>query len=86
MARPVREAFRTRCRSRRPRHSSASWQRIAFLRSARSVLSCTSASPGRSGCESTSLLDLRDGLRVLLHERLAKGASSYEITAERLED
>ena len=46
-ARPVARAVRTRFRSRRPRYSPVSWQRIAFLRSARSVLGCTSASPGR---------------------------------------
>lgn len=46
-ARPVARAVRTRFRSRRPRYSPVSWQRIAFLRSARSVLGRTSASPGR---------------------------------------
>lgn len=48
-----------------------SWQRIAFLRSVPSVLSCTSASPGRSGCETTWLHELPGGLRILLRERLA---------------
>jgi hypothetical protein len=72
----VARAFRTRFRTRQPWYSPMSWQRIAFLRSGRSVPGCTSASPERSGCESTSLLDLRDGLRILLRERIAKGASS----------
>jgi hypothetical protein len=65
-ARPVARAVRTRFRSGRPRYSPVSWQRIAFLRSARSVLGRTSASPGHSGCESTSLEELRGGLRIPL--------------------
>jgi Protein of unknown function (DUF2637) len=52
----VARAVRTRFGSGRPRYSPMSWQRTAFLRSARSVLGRTSASPGRGGCESTSRL------------------------------
>jgi hypothetical protein len=53
-----------RFRSGRPGYPPMSWQRIAFLRSARSVLGCTSASPGRSGCESTSLQSFPTSTRV----------------------
>ena len=52
-ARPRPGARRTRCRSRRPRCSPSSSRRTGFPRCARSALSSTSASPGRSGYETT---------------------------------
>ena len=47
------------------------WRRIVFLQSARSALSSTSASPGRSGCETTWLQGLQGVLRIPLREQLA---------------
>ena len=44
---------RTHFGSRRPKYSPVTWQRIAFLQSARSALSSTLASRVRSGCATT---------------------------------
>ena len=70
-ARPVARAFRIRFRKKRPRYSPTSWRRIVFLQSARSVLSSTSASLGRSGCGTTWPQGLQGGLRMPLREQLA---------------
>ena len=83
-ARPVVRTVRTRFRSRRPRYSPSIWQRIAFLQSARSALSFTSASPVRSGCETTSLQELLGRLRIPLGEQLAGMALKLAAEAQGL--
>jgi hypothetical protein len=62
---------RTCCRSKRRSCSPDSWRRTEFPRCGRSGLSSTSASPGRSGCETTSPPELQDGQRLPPPEQLA---------------
>ena len=67
---------RTRYRNRRPSCSPRNSRRTGFPRCARSALSSTSASPGRSGCETTSPRELQGGRKVPLREQLAGTGSS----------
>jgi uncharacterized protein DUF2637 len=74
-ASPKPSTTRTRCGSRRPSCSLNNSWRTGFPRCARSVLSYTWASRGRSGCETTSPRELQGGWKVPLCERLAKRSS-----------
>jgi hypothetical protein len=74
MACPAARVFRTRWANKQSRYSLISWQRIVFLRSARSARSSTSASPGRRGCGITSLQEGQGGRKAPLREQLVGGA------------
>jgi len=66
---PAARITRTRSVHEQPRYSPISWQRIAFRRSAPSARSSTLASPGRSGCGTTSLQEPRVGRSARMGQR-----------------
>jgi hypothetical protein len=68
---------RTHCRSRQPSCSPRNSRPTRLPRCARSALSSTSASPGHSGCRTTSSRELQCGWKVPLHEQPEGKASSH---------